>query len=420
MLGKIKLRHSHGPSTHRTFGTPRSLCFQASLLQDFSFLILDPQIYSSPIDSKNLVSRPISVYKSSVFDPVIFKQQAMAPSRKKKVQKERRARSKSPPIRRQSIRTPEEVTSRQTRSSNTLSLQDHRIPVDCLLPSCDATTVHQHYDNLQFFNPHPANEIQYPGCVSSHRVTSLQPDVANGGPALRGQEIFKPENSDDDETVQEQDENGQTSGTGDVETDDQEEQIEPRTLIVTFRVGAPEEENDAQESVALADLPKEQQDVMILDRAAPEEYTTMDEGISDLTPGDPITSRRTLDFVEDLVNPMQAIPMDIDYETIANAWDSRDVQKQREVSPLMASRGLHNVFDKWLVPMIPEQASETLPWDIESFSTPLHNSLSQGDGNRELPSDMMRPAPDPYMLQFQVRIEDEDDFEAVFGHSGKD
>lgn len=180
---------------------------------------------------------------------------------------------------------------------------------------------------------------------------------------MRGQDIFGPEISDDDDAVQEQDENGQTSGTDDDETDGKEEQIEPRTLIVTFRVGAPEEGNDIQRSVALADLPKEQQNVEILDGAAPEESTMMDEGISDLTPGDPITSRRTLDFVEELVNPMQTIPMDIDHETIANAWDSRDVQDQHEVSPLAASRGLQNVFDTWLVPRIPEQASETLPWD---------------------------------------------------------
>ena len=32
----------------------------------------------------------------------------------------------------------------------------------------------------------------------------------------------------------------------------------------------------------------------------------------------------------------------------------------------------------------------------------------------------MRPTPDPYMLQFQVTMEDEDGLEAVFGHSRKD
>lgn len=40
-------------------------------------------------------------------------------------------------------------------------------------------------------------------------------------------------------------------------------------------------------------------------------------GTFDLSPRDPITSRRTLEFVEDLLTPLQTVPMDSDHETTA-------------------------------------------------------------------------------------------------------
>ncbi|KAF6218463.1 hypothetical protein HO133_005812 [Letharia lupina] len=345
----------------------------------------------------------------------------MAPSRKKNVSMEHRTRSRSPMTRPQPIRTREELSCRETRRSSSLSLssRDHRIPIDCPFPGCNATTVHQHYDNVQFFNPHPAPETRHRGYASSRRVTSLQPNVVNGVPAMRGQETFGPEILDEEEAAQEQDGNLQSSVAGGDEKDVQEKPIEQRTLITTLKVAAPEVRNNAQRLVALADLSKEQQAVGEFDGAALEEYTVMDEGISDLSPGDPITSRRTLDFVEDLLTPLQTIPLEIDYETIANAWDSRRVQQQPEESPTTTSPGLQDVFDEWLVPKTPEQASETLPWDIQSLGHSL-NDLSREDGDRELPSNMMRPPPDSYKRQFPATIEDGDDFEAIFGLSGKD
>ena len=285
----------------------------------------------------------------------------MAPSRKNSVGKERRARSRSPATRSQSIRIREELRSRTPRGSSNSSSHNHKIPIDCPFPRCVATTVHQHHNNLQFFNPHPANEVRYRGYVSSQRVTPPESNVANGGPARQGQETSEPETSDNDNATkepQEPDDDVQTPVMDDDETDDREEPTERRSLIITVKVGTPEERNDAPRSVALADVPKEQQDVVLLDRAAPEGYTTMDNGISDLSPNDPITSRRTLDFVEDLITGPQTIPMEIDYETFGNAWDSRGMEEEPDEAQMQS------VFDEWLVPNTPEQASETLPYDI--------------------------------------------------------
>ena len=49
------------------------------------------------------------------------------------------------------------------------------------------------------------------------------------------------------------------------------------------------------------------------DEPAPEEITTMDEGVSDRSPGDLGTSKCTLDLVEDLINPLQTHSLEIDY-----------------------------------------------------------------------------------------------------------
>lgn len=177
---------------------------------------------------------------------------------------------------------------------------------------------------------------------------------------MRGQESFGPETSDDEEAAQEQSEYDQTSVTDDDKIDDQKEAIEPCTLIITLRVVAPEERNDARRSVAFAALSQEQQGVVIFDGPAPEENTMMDEGISNPSPGDRSTSRRTLDLVEDLIDPLQTHSLETDYEVIANALASRGMLEQPEEPPSTTSPGLQSVFDEWLVPSTPKQASETL------------------------------------------------------------
>ena len=334
------------------------------------------------------------------------------------VHKGRRARSRSPTSRQRPTRIREQLPRRETRRSSTLSLssRDHRVPTDCPLPMCNATTVHQHYNNLQFFNPHPANEIQHRGYLSSHRVAPSQADNATGGLGMQTQEVFGPELSDE-EAFQEQHEMGQTSVVEDDEVDDQEEPRERRTLVVTLRVAAPEERSNAQISVTSVDLWKEQQEVIITGVIGPEEQTVIEDGTSDLSPGDPITSRRTLDFVEDLLTPPQTIPMEIDYETVAKAWDSRVVHAEPQESPLTISPGLQGEFDKWLVPKTPEQASETLSWYLQSLGQPLHNP-SQGDGDGKLPLLIVRSPQDHNMGPVRVTMGDGTDLESIFGHAG--
>ena len=130
------------------------------------------------------------------------------------------------------------------------------------------------------------------------------------------------------------------------------------TSLMTPGVTAAGERVDAQKSVAPEYHLEKQQDVETLDGGLVEEYIMMDDGTSDLSPGDPITSKRTLDFVHDLLTPEQTLPMEISYETIAHAWDSRAVQQQPDMPPSTHSPELQSVFDEWLVPEQPEQASE--------------------------------------------------------------
>ena len=223
--------------------------------------------------------------------------------------------------------------------------------MDCPLPVCNARTLHQHFGQPQYFNPHPGNEIRYPGYASSHRLTSSQSNEANKVPAVRGQEAPEAENFEEEEVAQEQDGHGQTPIASGDEKDDQEEAMERRTLIIAPEVAASAKKNDTQESDAIASSPKEQQDIEILHGTMLEQHIMMDDGIHDLDPGDPITSRRTLDLVEDLLTPLQTTPT-------AKAWNSRAVQEQPEDSLLTTSSVLQDAFDEVLAPMTPEQASE--------------------------------------------------------------
>ena len=85
-------------------------------------------------------------------------------------------------------------SNRSLRSSTlSLSSHDHKVSIDCLYPDYHATTVHQDGDQLQFFNPHPDNEIQYHGYASSRRATSSHVNVVNDLSATRGQETVESE-----------------------------------------------------------------------------------------------------------------------------------------------------------------------------------------------------------------------------------
>ena len=199
----------------------------------------------------------------------------MTPARKK-VGEGRRTQSRN------TVPTPQPTPAREQRlrpeTRRTSSLDwappDHRIPIDCPFPRCNAKTVHQHPGQLQFCNPHPANEVQQRGYARSQRTTTSQPSVTDGIATTQAQKVFATEKSGDQEA-------------------------------------------------------------------------------SHLSPKDPVTSRRTAEFVNDLLTPPQALPMNIDYDTIAEAWDSRAVHQQPEVSPSPTSPDEQNVFDEWLAPNAP-------------------------------------------------------------------
>ena len=148
------------------------------------------------------------------------------------------------------------------------------------------------------------------------------------------------------------------------EKDNQDEPTGRRAPITTFNVKVPAEvpahDYNAQRLEASTGPPKVQQDVEILHEPALHQYDAIDDGTSDPNPGDSITSRRTLEFVEDLLTPLQSIPMETIYETTANAWNYGAVQQQPDESSLATSPGSQNVFDEWLAPMGDENDSEVM------------------------------------------------------------
>ena len=164
-----------------------------------------------------------------------------------------------------------------------------------------------------------------------------------------GQETSEPEVWKHGEEAREQDGHGEPSVVNGDETNGQEEPTERRVPITNIGINGLIKEKEAQRSLTSTGPPEEQKNVETLIETAPEQYTMIDEGDSDMSLGDPITSRRTLDFVEDVLTPMQTTPMEIAYETIANAWDHRAVQQQSDWSSSTTSPGLQDIFDEWLV-----------------------------------------------------------------------
>ena len=137
-------------------------------------------------------------------------------------------------------------------------------------------------------------------------------------------------------------------------TDHQDQPTERYTILTTLRATAPADQSDAQISVVFTESSQEQDQEDAKSReAALDNYTKRtDDGTYNPCPNDPITSERTLDFVEDLLTPLQTVPMNIRCKTTEIARDCGDE------SLLTTSSELQNIFDEWLVPMAPEWASE--------------------------------------------------------------
>lgn len=218
--------------------------------------------------------------------------------------------------------------------------------------------MHQHGDQLQFFNPHPDNEIQYHGYASSRWATSSHVNVVNDLSTTRGQETVESEagqnEAGESEAVESEvvESEVDESETGESETvqiieseviDRETNEIEiagdqvvtqdhnsVQLIPVADSNGAENQEEPAEglsqatEHRAVASVPLDnslQTSAALIER----QDSNRAGGTFDLSPRDPITSRRTLEFVEDLLTPLQMVPMDSDHETTAEVRDSRTV-----------------------------------------------------------------------------------------------
>ena len=164
------------------------------------------------------------------------------------------------------------------------------------------------------------------------------------------------ETSKHEEATQKQDGNRQIPIAKGDRTDHQDRATEPRTVLTNHRVAPAADQRDAQRSAVFTGSSQEQdQEDGTPREAALETYTKRTHASTfNPSPSDPITSERTLDFVEDLLTPLQTVPMDISSKSIANAWDSRAAPQQVDDSLPATSLELQSIFDEWLVSMTPE------------------------------------------------------------------
>ena len=152
------------------------------------------------------------------------------------------------------------------------------------------------------------------------------------------------------------------------QTDDQDQTTERQTTSHSLNATATADLHDTQRSVVSTESfqEQEQQEHESFQEQAQREYEEVfceshlentnrltNERTSNPSPGDPITSQRTLDLVEDLLTPLQTVPMDISYETIAKACNSRVGPRPADGSVLTFSPEEQAMFDEWLVPMSP-------------------------------------------------------------------
>ncbi|CAF9932589.1 hypothetical protein IMSHALPRED_008935 [Imshaugia aleurites] len=123
----------------------------------------------------------------------------MAPSKKASVQKgaaahtpsaiprnaaHSRQRSASPSTQPTLLRIRDEPPARSTRSwvgappvYDIMPTATQRIPIDCPMRGCQASTVHQHLPQLQYFNPRPGRAVHYHGYENSNSRRSSRPSL---------------------------------------------------------------------------------------------------------------------------------------------------------------------------------------------------------------------------------------------------
>ena len=218
-------------------------------------------------------------------------------------------------------------------STNSGSGDQHRLPVDCPFPQCKASTVHQHYHQLQFFNPHPIHEVKFRGYASSQRDIPLQPGVTDQTSAMAGHQSISSNIPEAGGATQEQNGSGQPHATGCIEAVDKDNPPNGHVLSNTPGKATTTEKDSAQ-------------------RAVPDKRHMTGDGRFSMDTGDPITSRQTVEFVEDLVNSQQAESETTDLGTL---------QQQPEETSYSIMPGLQGIADEWLVPMTPEEAAAMIP-----------------------------------------------------------
>ena len=160
------------------------------------------------------------------------------------------------------------------------------------------------------------------------------------------------------EATQNRDGNVQIPIASSNQTDHQDQTTERQTISHFLEATATADLHDTQRSLVSTETFQEQAQreyEEVFGEAPLLENTDRltNDRTSNPCPGDPITSQRTLDLVEDLLTPLQTVPMDISYETIAEACNSRVGPRPADGSVLTFSPEEQAMFDEWLVPMSP-------------------------------------------------------------------
>ena len=171
---------------------------------------------------------------------------------------------------------------------------------------------------------------------------------------MQGRKNFEPEVRDFEKAVQQPDGNGQDPIVIGNRTDERDKATKRRAVIAP-REAALTQKSDEKTPEDSAKNPNKQQKDGILHEASPQEHTMLAGGLSDLNPNDPITSRSTLEYVEDLLTPLQTTSIEISYNTMAAALRYTAAPQNFDDPSSTVSPGLQDVFDEWLVSEVPDQ-----------------------------------------------------------------
>ena len=162
-----------------------------------------------------------------------------------------------------------------------------------------------------------------------------------------------------EDATQKQDSNGRFPIVSGKRTEHQNSIKERRNIPHILTLTAAADQQNAQKSVVSTESFQEQEEEehedeeLTCEASRDINSSLTDDRPSDLDSGDPITSKRTFDLVEDLLTPLPTVPMDVSYETIAKACNCRVGARPADGVVLTFSPEEQAMFDEWLVPMSP-------------------------------------------------------------------